>query len=85
MPSPAPKRRDIAGLAAVALVILAFVPLTLHALRRASAHEAPRLSLDGVDSVADRAVLLHRDADQDDTAADRGAGSALACGVLRRS
>ncbi len=46
---------------------------------------APRLSLDGVDSVADRAVLLHRDADQDDTAADRGAGPALACGVLRRS
>lgn len=46
MPSPAPKRRDIAGLAAIALVILAFVPLTLHALRRASAHEVPRLSLD---------------------------------------
>lgn len=45
MPSTAPHRRDIAGLAAIALVMLAFAPLALHALRRASAHEAPQLPL----------------------------------------
>ena len=45
MSSPAPKRRDIAGLAAIALVLLAFAPLVGHALRRASAQAAPRLPL----------------------------------------
>jgi len=44
---------------------------------------APQLSLDGVDSAVGRAVLLHSNPDQDDTAPDRGAGPALACGVLR--
>ncbi len=43
---------------------------------------APQLALDGVDSAVGRAVLLHRDPDQDDTAPDRGAGPALACGVV---
>ena len=43
---------------------------------------ASQLALYGVESAVGRAVLLHRDPDQDDTAPDRGAGPALACGVL---
>ncbi len=41
------------------------------------------LTLDGVNSVVGRAVIVHRDTDLDDAAADLGAGPALACGVLR--
>lgn len=41
------------------------------------------LTLDGVNSVVGRAVIVHRDDDLDNAAADLGAGPALACGVLR--
>jgi Cu-Zn family superoxide dismutase len=41
------------------------------------------LTLDGINSVVGRAVIVHRDEDQDDGTPDLGAGPALACGVLR--
>ncbi len=43
---------------------------------------ARNVTLDGINSVAGRAVIVHRDEDLDDAAADQGAGPALACGVL---
>lgn len=43
------------------------------------------LTLDGINSVVGRAVIVHRDDDQDDFAPDQDAGPALACGVLRAS
>jgi len=43
---------------------------------------ARNLTLDGINSVTGRAVVLHRDDDLDDSAPDQGAGPALACGVL---
>jgi len=43
---------------------------------------ARNLSLDGINSVTGRAVVVHRNDDEDDLAPDLGAGPALACGVL---
>lgn len=43
---------------------------------------ARNLTLDGVNSVVGRAVIVQRDDDQDDAAPDLGAGPALGCGVL---
>jgi len=40
------------------------------------------LTLDGINSVVGRALIVHRDDDLDDSAPDLGAGPALACGVL---
>jgi len=44
---------------------------------------APDVSLDGVRSVVQRAVLLHRDAIDPYAYPQRGTGPALACGVIR--
>ncbi len=44
---------------------------------------APDVSLDGVRSVIQRAVLLHRDAIDPYAYPQRGTGPALACGVIR--
>ena len=43
---------------------------------------ARNLTLDGINSVTGSAVVVHRNDDEDDVAADLGAGPALACGVL---
>ncbi|SAL36784.1 superoxide dismutase, Cu-Zn [Caballeronia sordidicola] len=45
---------------------------------------APDVSLDGVRSVLARAVLLHRDTSDSYSLTPRGAGPALACGVIRQ-
>ncbi|HEY1610117.1 MAG TPA: superoxide dismutase family protein, partial [Paraburkholderia sp.] len=44
---------------------------------------APEVSLDGIRSVLQRAVLVHRDATDPDAYPPHGAGTALACGVIR--
>jgi superoxide dismutase, Cu-Zn family len=44
---------------------------------------APDVSLDGIRSVIQRAVLLHRDAIDPYAYPQRGTGPALACGVIR--
>jgi len=44
---------------------------------------APDVSLDGIRSVLQRAVLLHRDAIDPYAWPQRGTGPALACGVIR--
>ncbi|MEI5996979.1 superoxide dismutase family protein [Paraburkholderia bengalensis] len=45
---------------------------------------APDVSLDGVRSVLQRAVLLHRDASDPYAYPQHGAGPALACGLIRQ-
>jgi Cu-Zn family superoxide dismutase len=45
---------------------------------------APDLSLDGVRSVLARAIVLHRDAADRYATVPRGAGPALACGVIKQ-
>jgi superoxide dismutase, Cu-Zn family len=45
---------------------------------------APDLSLDGVRSVLSRAIVLHRDSSDPYAVVSRGAGPALACGVIRQ-
>jgi superoxide dismutase, Cu-Zn family len=45
---------------------------------------APDLSLDGVRSVVSRAIVLHRDSSDPYAVVARGAGPALACGVIRQ-
>jgi Cu-Zn family superoxide dismutase len=45
---------------------------------------APDLSLDGVRSVLSRAIVLHRDSPDYYASSARGAGPALACGVIRQ-
>jgi superoxide dismutase, Cu-Zn family len=45
---------------------------------------APDVSLDGIRSVLQRAVLLHRDATDPYAYPQHGAGTAIACGVIRQ-
>ncbi|HTH58644.1 MAG TPA: superoxide dismutase family protein [Paraburkholderia sp.] len=45
---------------------------------------APDVSLDGIRSVLQRAVLVHHDAIDPYAYAQRGTGTALACGVIRQ-
>ncbi len=45
---------------------------------------APDVSLDGVRSVLQRSVLLHRDATDPYAYPQHGAGSAIACGLIRQ-
>jgi Cu-Zn family superoxide dismutase len=44
---------------------------------------APDLSLDGIRSVVQRAVVIHHDAIDPYAYPQRGTGGALACGVIR--
>lgn len=44
----------------------------------------PDVSLDGIRSVLQRAVIVHRDASDSYAYPQRGAGAALACGVIRQ-
>jgi Cu-Zn family superoxide dismutase len=45
---------------------------------------APDVSLDGIRSVLQRSVLLHRDASDPYAWPQHGAGAALACGLIRQ-
>ncbi|HXZ08388.1 MAG TPA: superoxide dismutase family protein [Paraburkholderia sp.] len=45
---------------------------------------APDVSLDGIRSVLQRSVLLHRDASDPYAYPQHGAGTALACGLIRQ-
>ncbi|MGF6725066.1 Cu-Zn family superoxide dismutase [Paraburkholderia sp. GAS41] len=45
---------------------------------------APDVSLDGIRSVAQRAVVVHRDASDPYAFPQHGAGAPLACGVIRQ-
>jgi Cu-Zn family superoxide dismutase len=45
---------------------------------------APDVSLDGIRSVLQRAVLLHHDATDPYAYPQHGAGPALACGLIRQ-